>query len=477
MAQKHPSRNKSGRSSPPRTPSQSSLPPRGGSPRPKGSGGLVLGLILAALLAIVVARVVHERWGGPPPLPDLKTSLPSSKPSDSKEKLAKTEPSQRPSSTPPNPSPFLDAAALKKVTADPSLEADYRRAATFATGDNSRGASPLLERLRARTEGKAVAEEIAALTLRAAATSDSPDTALTLARDFRKAHPQSRYLAQVDVAEGKAWLVLGKRASGDREPGDPSPPPPPALENLVKAEAAFARAVKSADPDAQAEARFSLGTVLSQKGDHSGALAAWKEVVAFHPTDPRAPKALSSAAASAWQRDDLDQARSLFDDLIRQYPTDPAAKRARSDRSALNVVGRPAAEISASRWMPGTPHPLSSLKGRAVLLVFWATWCPHCREEMPAVKKLYERYRERGLEIVAVTRHSKGQTDEDVANYMKEQGIPFPVAIDAGGATSSAYGVSGIPAAALVDPAGKVVWRNHPSRLTDADLDKVLPRG
>jgi hypothetical protein len=86
---------------------------------------------------------------------------------------------------------------------------------------------------------------------------------------------------------------------------------------------------------------------------------------------------------------------------------------------------------------------------------------------MPSIQEFYERNKGDDFAMIAVTRNSKGQTTDKVRDYMAENGYSFPVAIDAG-ASSRAYGVTGIPAAAMVDKAGKVVFRNHPAQLTDA---------
>src|SRR5207237_4757590 len=72
----------------------------------------------------------------------------------------------------------------------------------------------------------------------------------------------------------------------------------------------------------------------------------------------------------------------------------------------IALLGTIAPEISIKHWVRGEPATLSSLRGRVVLLEFWATWCKPCQEMFAKLKKLDEDYRVRGLEIVALTRHS-----------------------------------------------------------------------
>lgn len=435
----------------------------------RGSGGLVIAAIVLGVVGVLVGLVLGGRGD-----PEVKVPPPASP--ETPARRSPTPPERGPEPEAPAPggsSPFLDGKALARLDAHPDAVADYRRAVGFVQGDNARGAAPILQRLRDRFPGEAIEEEIAALQARAAATSDDPGKALEFARAFRSRWPGSRYEAQATVAEAKAHLVLGRRAQkaagGDDLPAG-------AARSFDEAARLFEKAAsQSADADAAIEALLGRATALSAKGDSQAALTAYQEVARRHRSDPRAATALQSAAQDAWDRDDVETAQSLLGQVVEGWPGSKAANRARTDLAALDVVGKTAPELQVERWFADQPSPLSSLRGKTVMLVFWATWCPHCRKEMPHISELYRRYRAQGLEIVAVTRHSKGQTDADVESYVKENGIPFPVAVDRKGATSQGFGVSGIPAAAIVDPQGKVVWRNHPGRLSDAALAELLP--
>ena len=96
---------------------------------------------------------------------------------------------------------------------------------------------------------------------------------------------------------------------------------------------------------------------------------------------------------------------------------------------------------------------LSDLQGKAVLINFWATWCQPCRSEVPHLVAAYDRYRQQGLEIVAVNL----QEDEGtVAGFVQEFGMQFPVVIDRSGDVADKYRVLGIPTSFFIDRSGVV---------------------
>ena len=99
---------------------------------------------------------------------------------------------------------------------------------------------------------------------------------------------------------------------------------------------------------------------------------------------------------------------------------------------------------------------LGSLTGKVVFLNFWATWCGPCRDEMPSMETLYNRYRDRGLEILAV---NSGESQSQVNTFMKEYGLSFPVVLDSDSRVSQTYGIQGIPTTFLIDRQGKIILR------------------
>ncbi len=186
-----------------------------------------------------------------------------------------------------------------------------------------------------------------------------------------------------------------------------------------------------------------------------------------------APRSLYNTAKAAEGAGDGESAERLYQRLVDDYPKERLARTARSQLQALALLGKPAPPLDVQEILGEDPGTLAALKGKVVVLVFWATWCPHCRKEMPKLEKQWARWKEKDVQVIAVTRHSKGQTTEAVQTYIDENSLTYPIVVDAG-STSRSYNVAGIPAAAVVGKDGNVVFRNHPAQITDAFLDKLL---
>ncbi len=115
-------------------------------------------------------------------------------------------------------------------------------------------------------------------------------------------------------------------------------------------------------------------------------------------------------------------------------------------------VGKPAPNFTL-RTLEGKEVSLSDLRGKIVLVNFWATWCPPCREEMPLFEEVYRKYKDKGFEILAV---STDTSAEAVRKFVKEFKVSFPVLMD-DGKVSTSYGIQGLPTSFLIDREGKVI--------------------
>ena len=103
--------------------------------------------------------------------------------------------------------------------------------------------------------------------------------------------------------------------------------------------------------------------------------------------------------------------------------------------------------------LDGQQYSLDSLRGKVVLLNFWATWCPPCRREMPDMDKLYRRFAAKGLVVLGVSDEKR----ETVEAFLARQNYSFPIALDPGRKVNTAFGIEGIPNSFLFDRQGKLV--------------------
>jgi peroxiredoxin len=143
-------------------------------------------------------------------------------------------------------------------------------------------------------------------------------------------------------------------------------------------------------------------------------------------------------------------------------------------------VGRPAPAYR-SVTARGDSVSLQSLRGKAVLLNIWATWCHPCRDEIPELQRLYERYRGRGLEIVGVSVDANAD-ERAIANFARRYGMTYPIWRDPDERVSATFLAIGVPATFLIDRSGVLRWRKtgpiepHDTTLTAA-IERAVAQG
>ncbi len=119
----------------------------------------------------------------------------------------------------------------------------------------------------------------------------------------------------------------------------------------------------------------------------------------------------------------------------------------------------------------GNKVSLSSFRGKnPVLLVFWASWCPYCVKEIPDLKKLDSKYKDKGLKIIGV---NVRENPKAVSNFVKKKAVDYTVVMDRDGSVSSSYKVLGIPTNVLIDKEGAIA--HNQNALPDNNLfDRVV---
>jgi thiol-disulfide isomerase/thioredoxin len=117
------------------------------------------------------------------------------------------------------------------------------------------------------------------------------------------------------------------------------------------------------------------------------------------------------------------------------------------------LAGAPASSFDVQR-IDGSTDSLQNYRGKLVLVNLWATWCPPCREEMPALDKLYRQYRSRGFVVLGI---DQGESAKVAAEYAHERGVSFPVLVDGEQEYGRAYAAEGLPTSVLVDRSGRIL--------------------
>ena len=103
----------------------------------------------------------------------------------------------------------------------------------------------------------------------------------------------------------------------------------------------------------------------------------------------------------------------------------------------------------------GESVKLSDFQGSPVVVNFWASWCPPCRAEMPALQRIYQEYRNSGLVVLAVNSTHQDNL-EDLENFIAEFGLIIPVYLDSDGTASNLYQVRALPTTFFIGADGKI---------------------
>ena len=125
------------------------------------------------------------------------------------------------------------------------------------------------------------------------------------------------------------------------------------------------------------------------------------------------------------------------------------------------------------KFLSGEAFDLSKYQGKVLLINFWATWRGHCVSELPELKKIYEKYRDKGFDIIGF---SCDYRREDVEKFVQEHSIPWATVYGDKGPSPTVefYGILTIPTMILLDKQGKVIDLNVSIEELDKKLEKLL---
>lgn len=191
--------------------------------------------------------------------------------------------------------------------------------------------------------------------------------------------------------------------------------------------------------------------------------------VTDYPKSESTPDALLQLGVAHEFLGHLDNAKKWYETLLKDHSSSPAALRAAGAVRRLGLVGN-ALNLSGSALGGGTLDA-RSYRGKVLAVVFWATWCRPCTEELPQLIELYKTNQAAGFEVIGVNLDSPGAP---VQQYIRQYGVPWKHIAEEGGLESrpaKEYGIITLPTMFLVDKTGKVVS----SSVSLEDLKGQLP--
>ncbi|MCO6413264.1 MAG: TlpA family protein disulfide reductase [Thiogranum sp.] len=136
------------------------------------------------------------------------------------------------------------------------------------------------------------------------------------------------------------------------------------------------------------------------------------------------------------------------------------------------VPGTPEAPDFALNDIDGGVHTLSEYRGKVVLINFWATWCPPCREEMPAMQRAWQQLREEDVVFLAV---DVGEDEDTIFRFTADYPVDFPLLMDIDSSVIQKWPVRGLPTTFIIDKQGRITYRAIGARDWDAAglLDRI----
>ena len=179
----------------------------------------------------------------------------------------------------------------------------------------------------------------------------------------------------------------------------------------------------------------------------------------------------SQISTQLYTEGNIEQVKKLLAEADAQFESDKQwAKLSARFRNDASVIGKSAPEALEVSWLANKAN-IDTQSG-TLLIIFWELWCPHCRNEVPALETLYQEFQPKGLQMVGLTRMSRDISTANVKDFIKEEKISYPMA-KTGTAAGKYFSVSGIPAAVVLNH-GKVVWKGNPKALPHSKLTDWL---
>ena len=195
-----------------------------------------------------------------------------------------------------------------------------------------------------------------------------------------------------------------------------------------------------------------------------------------YPNAPEAAQAWLNLALSKEFEDKDSEALAYYKKVVSLFPNADSGEMAAGAVRRLESVGQQV-ELEGTT-IKGKPFRLSKLRGRPVLIHYWATWCEPCKQDMKQLRRLLATYQQAGLQVVGINvDRSKG----DAERYLQQTQVPWLQLYEAGGLEGSRlareFGVQTLPTMMLVDPSGKVVRHNVRAAELQSELERMRQAG